>query len=81
MMANYNDKAQPTGWALKPLPEMDNDQFRKWQELLESRTGMSLPIGRKVFLQTSLGTRMREVGCSNYQEYFEKLISGPGVII
>ncbi|MFD2231932.1 CheR family methyltransferase [Alkalimarinus sediminis] len=81
MMANYNDKAQPTGWALKPLPEMDNDQFRKWQELLESRTGMSLPIGRKVFLQTSLGIRMREIGCSDYQEYFEKVISGPGGII
>ncbi len=81
MMANYKNKAQSSGWTLQTLPEMDNDQFRKWQELLESRTGMSLPIGRKIFLQTSLGTRMREIDCSDYQEYFEKVTSGPSGII
>ncbi len=80
-MADYNDKAQFTPWALQALPEMDDDQFRKWQELLESRTGMSLPVSRKIFLQTSLGTRMREIGCSDYQEYFEKVVKGPGGII
>jgi type IV pilus assembly protein PilK len=58
------------------LPEMDGRQFRQWTELLEQRTGMTLPPERKSFLVTSVGLRMREIGCGCYQEYFEILNSG-----
>lgn len=55
---------------------MDGEQFRQWAELLEQRTGMIVPQERKSFLVTSVGLRMREVGCGCYQEYFELLNSG-----
>lgn len=61
---------------LVPLPEMDDVQFRQWTELLEQRTGTVLPPERKSFLVTSLGLRMREIGCECYQEYYDTLNSG-----
>lgn len=62
---------------LSSIPEMDDTQFARWQTLLEERTGMCLPSQRRSFLQTSLGIRMREVGCSSYEEYYERILSGP----
>jgi len=59
-----------------PLPDMDDRQFNQWVKLLEERTGMALAPERKSFLVTNLGLRMREIGCSNYQEYFEMLSAG-----
>lgn len=67
--------------AAEALPNMDDDQFRQWTRLLEERTGMVLPPERKSFLVTSLGLRMREIGCSSYQEYFEKLTQGRGGLV
>lgn len=64
--------------AADSLPDMDDQQFRQWAELLEQRTGMVLPPERKSFLVTSLGLRMREIGCPSYQEYFERLTWGKG---
>ncbi len=60
------------------LPDMDDDQFRQWTALLEERTGTVLPQERKSFLVTSLGLRMREIGCGSYQDYFQRLNSGVG---
>lgn len=37
---------------------------------------MCLPTQRRSFLQTSLGLRMREVGCSSYQQYYERVLDG-----
>ena len=62
---------------MQSLPEMDEQQFLKWQDLLESRTGVELTFNRKTFLQTSLGIRMREIGCKDYSEYYEKIVTGP----
>ncbi|ASP38177.1 methyltransferase [Bacterioplanes sanyensis] len=59
------------------VPEMDDVQFSRWQSLLEERTGMCLPAQRRSFLQTSLGLRMQEVGCDSYQEYYDRILSGP----
>lgn len=59
------------------VPEMDDVQFSRWQSLLEERTGMCLPVQRRSFLQTSLGLRMQEVGCESYQEYYDRVLSGP----
>lgn len=60
------------------LPDMDEAQFRQWTALLEERTGMVLPQQRKSFLVTSLGLRMREIGCGSYQDYFQHLNAGVG---
>jgi type IV pilus assembly protein PilK len=60
------------------MPDMEEEQFLLWQNLLEERTGMCLAPQRKSFLQTSLGIRMRELGCSDYEDYFKKVTTGPG---
>jgi len=59
------------------LPELDDTQFARWQNLLEERTGMCITPQRRSFLQTSLGLRMQEVGCTSYQEYYERVLKGP----
>jgi len=76
-MVDRKNSPPSLSWALQKLPEMDDHQFRQWQQLLEDRTGIDLPKSRMIFLQTNLGIRMREVGCSTYQKYFEKVISPP----
>jgi len=60
------------------LPDMNNKMFSQWQALLEKRTGMNLPPERKTFLQSNLRTRMREIGCDGYEEYFSKVKETPG---
>ena len=60
----------------EPLPEMDDRQFRQWVKLLEKRIGTSLPPERKSFLVTNIGLRMREIGCRDYQQYYDKIHSG-----
>ncbi|WP_373184417.1 protein-glutamate O-methyltransferase CheR [Halopseudomonas sp.] len=64
-------------WSLQQLPEMDTQQFRQWQALLEARTGVCVTDQRRVFLQTSLATRMRELQMEDYQSYYEYVTQGP----
>lgn len=64
-------------WSLQQVPEMEAEQFRQWQLLLESRTGVCVNDQRKVFLQTSLSARMRELGMADYQAYYEHVTQGP----
>lgn len=52
-------------------------QFHQWQALLEARTGVCVNDQRRVFLQTSLATRMRELQIENYQSYYEYVTQGP----
>lgn len=63
-------------WSYQNAVEMNNEQFLLWQALLEHRTGMQIAPQRKSFLETSLSIRMREIGCANYDHYYEKLMSG-----
>jgi type IV pilus assembly protein PilK len=63
---------------LGAFPEMDEQQYQQWAELLETRTGMRLPDNRRSFLVTNLGIRMRELGYSCYQDYYNMLLSGRG---
>lgn len=67
-----------TKWSLQPLPDMSDKQFRQWQGLLEDRTGMRLTEQRKSFLRTSLGMRMREIGCADYDDYYQQIQDGVG---
>lgn len=63
-------------WSYQSTVEMNDEQFLLWQALLESRTGMQISPQRKSFLETSLTIRMREIGCDDYDGYYEKLMSG-----
>jgi len=58
-----------------PAAEMDDEQFRLWQSMLEKRIGMHLPMQRKQFLQTSVAMRMRQINCSAYDEYYTQLFN------
>lgn len=69
---------QPSGvWALKPLADMTTAEFRAWSALIEERTGQVLGERRRVFLQTRLGQRMRELGLEDYQAYLRRVAEGP----
>ena len=69
---------QPSGvWALKPLADMSQTDFRDWQALLEDRTGMVISEQRRAFLQTNLTARMRELGVNDYASYFRQVTDGP----
>lgn len=72
------DNPFPQGaWqGLESPPEMDDRQFDKWTTLLRARTGMKLTKERKSFLVTSLNLRMREIGQSNYETYYQYLQEG-----
>src|SRR5690554_6543747 len=55
---------------------MDGHQFRQWQALLEMRTGVCVNAERQIYLQTSLRARMRDLGISYYQTYYEHVTEG-----
>ncbi|PWK46878.1 CheR family methyltransferase [Pleionea mediterranea] len=64
--------------AYEELPDMDSEEFKRWQSLLEQRTGVWLAENRKSFLLTNLAQRMRERGFESYQSYFDSLDNGVG---
>lgn len=76
MTAQEEKDLSAVGWRRKAVVEMDSYEFRQWAELLEKRTGISLPEKRKSFLQTSLNVRMRELGHDTYQDYLRYVLSG-----
>ena len=55
---------------------MDADQFRQWQALLELRTGVCVSDERKIYLQSRLGARMRDLGIRDYQAYYQYVTEG-----
>lgn len=63
------------------LPAMSDAQFARWAALLEARTGMNLPPERRSFLTTSLAIRMREIGCVDYQSYYDLVTAVPGGVV
>ena len=77
-MSNPSDffSSKRSGFGM--MPDMEEEQFLRWQNLLEERTGMCLAPQRKSFLQTSLGIRMRELDCDDYEEYYQRVTVGTG---
>jgi len=63
-------------WSIRDMPAMEQEQFELWQALLEERTGMTLGQERKMFLETSLNIRMRELNLSDYDTYYQQLVTG-----
>lgn len=61
---------------IKGLPEMNEEQFHLWQTLIETRTGMYIPVQRHAFLQSSIRLRMKEIQCDSFESYYEQLQGG-----
>jgi type IV pilus assembly protein PilK len=55
---------------------MADDQFSKWVRMLEKRTGIVLPSTRRDFLITNLRSRMREIGQTSFDTYYDSLQTG-----
>lgn len=72
--ATGTDGARPGGMQ---MPTMDDAQFSRWVDLLERRTGVVVPPGRKSFLVSGVRSRMRETGHASFDAYFDELLSGP----
>lgn len=73
---SQGDKSGVPSQLTASFSEMDDAQFQQWCELLEQRTGMRLAQKRRSFLVTSLGMRMRVLGFSNFQDYYDHIHSG-----
>lgn len=76
MSKHSQDKLGFESTLAQSFNDMDDAQFQQWCELLEQRTGMRLPQKRRSFLVTNLGMRMRVLGYSNFQDYYEHVQSG-----
>lgn len=58
------------------MPSMGDEEFSRWVDLLERRTGVVVPPGRKSFLVTGVRTRMRETGYDSFERYFTEVLNG-----
>ncbi len=77
MAMSERDDMQPGVWALQAVMDMSDVEFRKWQTLLEERTGVVVSEQRRAFLQTNLTARMRELGVTDYLSYYQQVTAGP----
>lgn len=59
-------------WTYNTLPDLTEEEFFEWRNLLEERTGISFERHKRI-LQTGLGQRMQEVGCKSYREYYNNV--------
>lgn len=58
---------------ISPLTE---EEYLRWSGLLAERLGIIVPKERKMFLQSKIWSRMREIGYSAYDKYWEYINSG-----
>ena len=68
-------------WEPSKYPSLNESQFLKWQSLLEERTGMYINIYHRSLLESNLIIRMREIGCSDFDQYLSKVCSKPDGIV
>ncbi|VAW86885.1 Chemotaxis protein methyltransferase CheR [hydrothermal vent metagenome] len=61
---------------MNSINEMDDQEFQRWSRLLKQRTGMDVKYARKSFLTTGVRLRMRELGFTSYNDYYQHLLSG-----
>ena len=57
-------------WSLQHFGELSDAAFERWRALLEARSGMSLSEAQRVYLQTQLAMRAREMELPGYEEYY-----------
>ncbi len=63
-------------WSLQAAPDLTDQQFEQWSKLLEERAGICLGDAQRVFLQTQVAMRMRELGHSDYTQYYNCVVDG-----
>ncbi|WP_086929593.1 CheR family methyltransferase [Agarilytica rhodophyticola] len=63
-------------WSLQAAPDLSDRQFDLWSKLLEERAGICLGDAQRIFLQTQISMRMRELGQSDYTQYYNRVIDG-----
>ena len=63
-------------WLQLTLPPLNDQQFADWQQLVESTTGIDLSQHRPI-LQGGLSRRMRQLGQSDYDAYFDQVTRWP----
>lgn len=59
-------------WTYNTLPNLTEEEFCEWRNLLEERTGISFGKHKRI-LQTGIGQRMQEVGCKSYRDYYNNI--------
>jgi len=63
-------------WSLQTAPDLSEDQFQRWSNLLEERAGIYLNCNQKSLLQAQVSMRMREIGQEDYTQYYELVVDG-----
>lgn len=63
-------------WSLKSVPELSDTQFALWSKLLEERAGVYLSDQQRIFLQTQVSMRMRELGYEDFGDYYQHVVDG-----
>jgi len=63
-------------WTLQTAQTLTEDEFDRWSTLLESKTGILLNQQQRAFLQIQISMRMRELGFTEYAEYYQKVTDG-----
>jgi len=63
-------------WSLQAAPDLTDKQFDQWSKLLEDRAGICLGDQQRVFLQTQVTMRMRELGQTDYSQYYDRVVDG-----
>lgn len=63
-------------WSYQSPQELSDEQYARWQVLLEERTGICF-LQHKSILQKGLSLRMREVAVEDYEQYFQQVSSEP----
>ncbi len=63
-------------WSLQVIPQLTDEHFGLWARLLEERAGIYLSEQQKTFLQTQVIQRMRELGVSDYGDYYHQVMDG-----
>ncbi len=63
-------------WSYRAPPELSDEQYTCWTELLEERAGICFSQHKSI-LQKGLSSRMREVGVESYEEYLGKVTRIP----
>lgn len=63
-------------WSLQTPSVFTDSQFVQWSKLLEERTGIQLSMPQKALLQSQVAIRMRELGCKDYNQYYQQVTDG-----
>jgi len=59
-----------SSWTYKTAIPLSDEQYSRWQNLLESRTGISFSQHKSIF-QKGLNQRMREIGAEDVERYYQ----------